>query len=196
MIDALAQMFLAGLVDRGGRFQVDRCPARFQISPEDERPEFILVPAREAGNPRGIVITQADVENLIRTKGAIYAAAACLVNSIGLSFADIQKVYIAGAFGNKLNVTNCVTIACCRSSDERIHFIGNSSVAGAKLAMLSEKMLAEIYRIRERITYEETDGESALHGRFSLRVFPFRTPIWLNSLRCRNHLASPRHSAT
>ncbi len=156
LIDALAQMFLAGLVDRGGRFQVDRAPGRFQMSCDDDRPELVLVPACDAGNPRGIVITQADVENLIRTKGAIYAAAACLVNSIGLSFADIQKVYIAGAFGNKLNVSNCVTIGLLPDlPTERIHFIGNSSVAGAKLVMLSEKLLAEVHRIRERITYEE-----------------------------------------
>jgi uncharacterized 2Fe-2S/4Fe-4S cluster protein (DUF4445 family) len=156
MIDALAQMFLAGLVDRSGRFQVDRAPARFQTSSEDDRPEFVLVPAAEAGNHRGIVITQSDVENLIRTKGAIYAAAACLVNSVGLSFGDIQKVYIAGAFGNKLNVTNCVTIGLLPDLPaERLHFIGNSSVAGAKLVMLSEKMFAEVHRIRERITYEE-----------------------------------------
>jgi uncharacterized 2Fe-2S/4Fe-4S cluster protein (DUF4445 family) len=156
MIDALAQLFLAGLVDRSGRFQLDRAPARFQLSAEDDRPEFVLVPAQEAGNPRGIVITQADVENLIRTKGAIYAAAACLVNSVGLSFADIQKVYIAGAFGNKLDVSNCVTVGLLPDLPaERIRFIGNSSVAGAKLVMLSERMLAEASRIRERITYEE-----------------------------------------
>jgi uncharacterized 2Fe-2S/4Fe-4S cluster protein (DUF4445 family) len=156
MIDAIAQMFLAGLVDRSGRFQVDRCPDRFQISAEDDRPEFILVPPAEAENPRGIVITQADVENLIRTKGAIYAAAACLVNSVGLSFADIQRLYIAGAFGNKLDVANCVTIGLLPDLPiERIHFIGNSSVAGAKLAMLNEKLMAEMHRIRERVTYEE-----------------------------------------
>ncbi len=156
MIDALAQLFLAGLVDRGGRFQVDRCPARFQHSPEDDRPEFILVPPTETENPRGIVITQADVENLIRTKGAIYAAAACLVNSVGLSFADIQHLYIAGAFGNKLDVTNCVTIGLLPDlPTKRIHFIGNSSVAGAKLAMLNQKWMAEMYGVRERITYEE-----------------------------------------
>lgn len=156
MIDALAQLFLAGLVDRSGRFQVDRCPSRFRPSSEDDRPEFILVPPAEAANPRGVVITQADVENLIRTKGAIYAAAACLVNSVGLSFADIQHLYIAGAFGNKLDVANCVTIGLLPDLPrDRVHFIGNSSVAGAKLAMLNEQTMAEMYRIRERITYEE-----------------------------------------
>jgi uncharacterized 2Fe-2S/4Fe-4S cluster protein (DUF4445 family) len=156
LIDALAQMFLAGLVDRSGRFQVHRAKGLFCASPDDGRPQFILVSAREAGSFRDMVITQTDVENLIRTKAAIYAAAACLVHSVGVSFADVRNVYIAGAFGNKLNVANCVTIGLLPDVPaERIRFIGNSSVAGAKMVMLSREMLDEIHRIRDRITYEE-----------------------------------------
>jgi uncharacterized 2Fe-2S/4Fe-4S cluster protein (DUF4445 family) len=156
LIDALAQMFLAGLVDRSGRFQVHRAENRFSICREDGRPEFVLVAAQDAHTFRDMVITRADVENLVRTKGAIYAAAACLVESVGLSFADVQNVYIAGAFGNKLNVPNCVAIGLLPDVPvERIRFIGNSAVAGAKMVMLNRKMLAEVRGIRERITYEE-----------------------------------------
>ena len=96
-------------------------------------------------------LTQTDIDNLVRTKGAIYAAADSLVNRLGLSFTDIQTVYIAGAFGNRLDVANCVAIGLLPDVPlERIRFIGNGSVAGAKLAMLSQSMLEELYRMRER----------------------------------------------
>ena len=81
LIDALAEMFLAGVLDRSGRFQVDRAPERFRTREEDGRPEFLLVSAAESGSGRDVVISQADVENLIRTKGSIYAAADSLVHS-------------------------------------------------------------------------------------------------------------------
>ena len=96
------------------------------------------------------------MENLIRTKGAIYAAADCLVRSVGLSFADVQKIYIAGAFGNRLDIASCITIGLLPDVPaERIRFIGNSSAAGAKLAMLNRHLFDEVQRIRDRITYQE-----------------------------------------
>ncbi|MHB9046648.1 MAG: ASKHA domain-containing protein [Pirellulales bacterium] len=156
LIDALAQMFLVGLVDRSGRFQPERAPGRFRICEEDGKPEFVLVSAKESGNLRDVVMRQTDVENLIRTKGAIYAAADSLVRSVGLSFADIRKLYIAGAFGNKLDISSCITIGLLPDVPmDQIHFIGNSSAAGAKLAMLSRGMFDEVQRIRSRVTYQE-----------------------------------------
>ena len=155
LIDALAQMFLAGLVDRSGRFQVDRDKGRFRFSRDDDTPEFLLHPRGDDG-VRDVVITQSDAENLIRTKAAIYAAVACLIESVGLTFGDIQRVFIAGAFGKRLNVANCVTIGLLPDVPvERMRFIGNSSVAGAKLVMLHQEMFDLVRQIRERITYEE-----------------------------------------
>jgi uncharacterized 2Fe-2S/4Fe-4S cluster protein (DUF4445 family) len=113
----------------------------------------LLVGAKESGSGRDVVLTQADVENLIRTKGAIYAAADALVQSVGLSFADVKKIYIAGAFGNRLDVPHCITIGLLPDVPmDRIEFIGNSSVAGAKMVMTSRRMCDEVLRIRDRIT--------------------------------------------
>ena len=172
LIDAIAEMLMAGIVDRGGRFQCDRAPAWFRHAGEDGRAQFVLVGAKESGNGRDIVLTEADVENLIRTKGAIYAAADSLVQSIGLSFADIQKVYIAGAFGNRLNVAHCIAIGLLPDLPvERIKFIGNSSVAGAKLVMLSRRMFDEVGRIRDRITYLELMVDPAYMEQFTSACF-------------------------
>jgi uncharacterized 2Fe-2S/4Fe-4S cluster protein (DUF4445 family) len=172
LIDALSEMLLAGIVDRKGHFRVDRASGRFRTTEEDGRPEFLLVSARESGSQRDVVISQADVENLIRTKGAIYAAADTLVQSVGVSFADIRKVYIAGAFGNRLDVSSCVTIGLLPDVPvERIAFIGNSSIAGAKLVMLSRSMFEEAQRIRDRISYQELMVDPAYMEKFTSACF-------------------------
>ena len=172
LIDALSEMFLVSVVDRTGRFQVDSGKSHFRVSEEDGRPEFILVPASQSGNHREITITQADVENLIRTKGSIYSAADSLVRSVGLSFADIQKVYIAGAFGNRLDVASCITIGLLPELPlEHVQFIGNSCVAGAKLVMLSRHMFEEVKRIRDRISYQELMVDPAYMEKFTSACF-------------------------
>ena len=156
LIDSIAEMLLAGIVDRGGHFQVDRAPGRFRSACENGGPQFVLVAAENSGSGSDIVLTEADVENLIRTKGSIYAAAESLVHGVGLTSGDIQNVYIAGAFGNRLDVAHCIAIGLLPDVPlERIHFIGNGSLAGAKAVMLSRPALDEIYRIRDRITYRE-----------------------------------------
>jgi len=178
LIDALSEMFLAGVLDRTGRFQVDRAPDRFRISEEGGRPAFPLVDAKESGGDRDVVITEPDVENLIRTKASIYAAADSLVQSVGLSFADIQKVYIAGAFGNRLGIASCITIGLLPElPPERIRFIGNSSVAGAKLVMLSYRMFDEVHRIRDSVSYQELMVDPAYMERFTSACFLPHTDV-------------------
>ena len=178
LIDALSEMFLAGLLDRSGRFQAERAPERFRTCEEDGQLEFVLILAEQSGSRRDVFIRQTDVENLIRTKGAIYAAADCLVQSVGLSFADIQKVYIAGAFGNKLDVASCITIGLLPDIPaDRIHFIGNSSVAGAKLAMLNRRMFDEVHGIRDRITYQELMVEASYMESFTSACFLPHTDV-------------------
>jgi len=180
LIDALAGMLLAGVVDRSGHFQVDRAEGRFRTNEEYNQPEFLLVSARESGGERDVVITQADVENLIRTKGAIFAAADSLVQSVGVSFDDIRKVYIAGAFGNRLDISNCIAIGLLPDvAVERIKFVGNSSVAGAKLVMRSRRMFEEISRIRDRITYQELLVDPAYMEKFTSACFLPHTDLSL-----------------
>lgn len=175
LIDTLAEMFLAGVVDRSGHFQdeqSDHVPERFRAGGEGDGTAFVLVPAAESGGNRDVVIRQADVENLIRTKGAIYAATDSLVQSVGVSFADVERIYIAGAFGNRLNVSNCITIGLLPDvAPERIQFIGNSCIAGAKLAMLSRRMFQEVHAIRERISYQELMVDPAYMEKFTSACF-------------------------
>jgi len=172
LIDALAELFLAGLLDRSGRFQVEAAPRCFRFSENDGTPEFVLVARGQAAANRDIVLTQADVENLIRTKASIYAAVDSLVESVGVRYDDIARVYIAGAFGNRLNVSSCIAIGLLPDlPPDRIQFIGNSSVAGAKLVMASREMYDQMQKIAERITYQDLIIEPGYMERFTSACF-------------------------
>ncbi len=178
LIDALAQMFLTGVLDRRGHFQVDRAGDRLRESADGGPPEFVLAAAKQSGGERDVVMNEDDVENLIRTKGSIYAAADSLVQSVGLSFADIQKVYIAGAFGNRLDISSCITIGLLPEvPTARIKFIGNSSVAGAKLVLRHRQMFEEALRIREQISYQELMVDPSYMERYTSACFLPHTDI-------------------
>jgi len=130
------------------------------------------VARKDSGSFRDVIMRQTDVENLIRTKGAIYAAADSLLRSLGLSFGDVERMYIAGAFGNKLDLASCITIGLLPDVPlERIRFIGNSSVAGAKLVMLSRRMHDEAHRVGGRVTYRELMVDPAYMENFLSACF-------------------------
>jgi len=106
---------------------------------------------------KDIVLTEADIDNLIHSKGSIYMAAECLLTHVDLTFNDIKHIYIAGGFGNYLNIERAVEIGLLPDVDRnRFHFVGNGSVQGAKMALLSQDAL---HYIQERIAGAMTDFE-------------------------------------
>ena len=114
----------------------------------------------DGGAVKDVVITQFDVENMLRAKAAIYSAALVLLNSLKLGFEDLDKIYVAGAFGNYLNVDNAILIGLLPDMPtERIQFVGNTSVAGAKLVALSRQKYREVREIARKMTYFELSTE-------------------------------------
>jgi len=152
LVDALAELFKAGLLDRSGRFHAaEGGPIR---TDEAGTPEFVLVPATQSGTGRDIVINQIDIQGLIRSKAAIFAATAILAESMGVKFKDIRRVNIAGGFGNYLNIKNAVIIGMLPDlPKERIQFAGNAALEGAKRCLLSREALEAAGEIARRMTY-------------------------------------------
>ncbi|KPK45291.1 MAG: hypothetical protein AMK72_11205 [Planctomycetes bacterium SM23_25] len=149
LLDTLAGLLELGIIDRTGRFaRVD--DERLADGPDG--PEFTLVPGRDGQDP--IVITQADILNLIRSKAGVYAAIQILMESTGTAYDGLEAIYVAGGFGNYLDVRKAVAIGMLPDiPPERIHFVGNTSVAGAKMAIMSRRALAKAEEIAARMTY-------------------------------------------
>lgn len=156
MIDAISEFFFAGIIDQKGKFMRDLNTDRIRI--EEEGPEFVL----HHGETKDIVLTEVDIENILRAKAAIYAGMSVLLKEVGLSLDIVERIYIAGGFGNYLNVDKAVMIGMLPDMPkDKFSFIGNTSIAGAYLCLLSEKMRREAEEIAKKMTYIEL---SVSHG--------------------------------
>ncbi|MBA7476143.1 Na(+)-translocating NADH-quinone reductase subunit F [subsurface metagenome] len=149
LLDTLAELFTHGIIDRTGRFKPNGQP---RLTESDEGRQFQIVPA---GNEhQEIVITQADIDNLVRSKAGVFAAIRVLMESTQTKLEDLDAVYLAGGFGNFLNVRQAVTIGMLPDvPSEKIQFVGNTSIAGAKTVMLSRKALKAAEKIAKSMTY-------------------------------------------
>ncbi len=156
MIDAISEFFFSGIIDQKGKFVQGLNTDRIRI--EDEGPEFVLY----RGETKEIVLAEVDIENILRAKAAIYAGMSVLLKEVGLSLDIVERIYIAGGFGNYLNVEKAIMIGMLPDMPkEKFSFIGNTSIAGAYLCLLSEKMRRQAEEIAGKMTYIEL---SVSHG--------------------------------
>ncbi|MFZ5907816.1 MAG: ASKHA domain-containing protein [Nitrospirota bacterium] len=147
MIDAISELFLCGLIDQKGRLIEESATGR--IREGFEGPEFLVY----RDSQREIVLTEIDIENILRAKAAIYAGISVLLKETGFSFDALEHVYIAGGFGNYLNVSSAITIGMLPDlAGEKFIFLGNTSIAGAYLCLLSETMRKEAEEIAKAMT--------------------------------------------
>ena len=143
LISLLSEMFITGVIDKGGNFHVESGSER--VRPGEHGGEYVVVWGRESADGRDIVITKVDVDNLLRAKAAIYAGFSVLAHSVGLRLEDVQEFIIAGAFGQYLNIEKAIQIGLLPDMPwERFKFLGNTSVLGAYMALLSRRARAEI----------------------------------------------------
>jgi len=151
LIDIIAELFKAGFIDRSGRLNPD---ANGRVREANGELEFLLVPSSWTATKRDIVITQADIENLLRAKAAIFAGINVLTKTLNIKFSDIKKIYLAGGFGNYLDKENAITLGLIPDvRRDIVQFVGNTSILGAKMALLSKDALDTAYKISKNITY-------------------------------------------
>ncbi len=149
MIDAIAEMFIAGILDPKGKLQKE---VSDRVRDGEDGPEFVIY----SGNGRDIVLTEPDIENIIRAKAAIYAGFTTLLTEVGLTFDDVSRVYIAGGFGKFLDVEKAIILGMLPElPKDKFEYMGNTSIIGASLCILSQKMRAEAEEISKKMTYLE-----------------------------------------
>ncbi len=174
MIDALTEMFINGAIDQKGKIVKDKFPER--IKKGFEGPEFILY----KDDKREIVLTEVDIENIIRAKAAIFAGISLLLKETGFSLDDIERVYIAGGFGNYLNIEKAIFIGMLPDIPrEKFRFLGNTSVAGAYLCLLSENIRKEAEYIAGKMTNIELSVSRGFMDEYISALFLPHTNIEL-----------------
>lgn len=146
IVDLVAELLRLGIVSANGRMLSPRDvppvlpqALRERLQLVDERPAFVMVPADLSASGQPLVFTQQDVRQVQLAAGAIRAGVNVLCGLVGVKPEDIEEVWIAGAFGNFLRPESAQRIGLLPRQIplERIHFAGNTSLAGATLAVAS-----------------------------------------------------------
>ena len=170
LIDTMAALFENGIIHPDGKFDMTRPHPRLEET--DEGVEFVLARAEESGTGRDIVITEYDISNLIKSKGAVFAAASVLARSVGVEFSDIERIFVAGGFGNYLNIEKAIVIGLLPDLPiDRFQFIGNSSLTGARMALLSNQAFEKTRNIAKKMTYFELSVSNDFMNEFIAALF-------------------------
>jgi uncharacterized 2Fe-2S/4Fe-4S cluster protein (DUF4445 family) len=170
LISLLAEMFLTGIVDKGGNFNTTLPTDR--IRQGEHGWEYVVVWGDGNSQLSTITITHVDVDNLIRAKAAIYAGFTVLADSVGLPLEAVEQVLIGGAFGKYINVEKAVEIGLLPDMPwDNFHFLGNTSVLGAYYALLDQKLRDRIKDIASRMTYIELSADNSFFEAFTSALF-------------------------
>jgi uncharacterized 2Fe-2S/4Fe-4S cluster protein (DUF4445 family) len=170
LIALLAELFVTGVVDKGGRLKRDLVTPRIRAG--EHGAEYVVAWAAETANGRDIVLTAVDIDNLIRAKGAIYAGFAVLAQSVGLGLDSVERLLVGGSFGKYINVEKAVHIGLLPDLPwDRISFLGNTAVMGAYLALVSRSARARLQAIAARMTYLELSADNTFYDAFTSALF-------------------------
>lgn len=173
MIDAISEMFLAGVIDQKGKLVRHRKTDR--IREGEDGFEFVF--SREG---RDVALTEADLENIIRAKAAIYAGVSLLLKEVGFGLDAVERVYIAGGFGNYLNVERAIILGMLPDLPrDKFTFLGNTSITGAYLCLLSESLRREAEEIASKMTYMELSVSRGFMDEYLSALFLPHTDIGL-----------------
>ena len=170
LISLMAEMFVAGVMDKGGNINLNLPTKR--VRKGGHGPEYVVAWAGDTATGEDIVITKVDVDNLMRAKAAIYAGFSILARSVGLTMADVGQVLIGGAFGQYINVSNAVRVGLLPDKPfDDFRFLGNTSVRGAYMALLSQEMRRRVTKVGQMMTYLELSADNTFFDEFNAAMF-------------------------
>jgi len=170
LIDLVAQLYLAGMIDLRGKFVPDRCGNR--LVEIDGIMHFVVVPAQESGTNQDLTLSQPDIDSLIRSKAAMYTILTTITKGLELNLNDIAKFFIAGTFGSYIDPRSAIVIGMIPDLPlDRYIPLGNTSVQGATLALTSLQARDECQQIRDKITYLELNVNQEFMNLFSAAKF-------------------------
>ena len=145
VVDLLAGLVRSGVVDKSGRMREHP-----RVRQGEEGREFLVA----EGAHGDIVFTQHDVRSLQLAKGAIHSGWELLLDSLEVSVDQLDRVYIAGAFGNYLDLDAAQYLGLFPPvAKRRVAFVGNAAGVGAQMALIDVRARRRMARLRERIEF-------------------------------------------
>ncbi len=170
LISLLAEMFITGVVEKSGNVKINLDSPRTRQG--DHGGEYVIAWGDETKDGKDIVITNVDIDNLLRTKAAIYAGFAVLAENVGFPLEMVEQVIIGGSFGKYINVEKAIQIGLLPDMPwDNFQFLGNTSVMGAYLALIDREARNQIADIADSMTYIELSADNKFYDAFMSALF-------------------------
>jgi uncharacterized 2Fe-2S/4Fe-4S cluster protein (DUF4445 family) len=172
LIIMVATMFEMGIINNLGKF--DRDLDTHRIREDNGVYEYVLAWKDDTQIDRDVTLTEIDIENLIRAKGAIYSGCMTLLTEVGMSIEDIEKIILAGGFGSYVDLEKAMTIGLLPEMDTaKITFIGNGSLMGAKMSSLTNRIRRDVFEVTKKMTnFELSDTLSYMDNYVAALFLP------------------------
>ncbi|MDR1096000.1 MAG: ASKHA domain-containing protein [Spirochaetaceae bacterium] len=169
LIDTIGELFRCGIIDAKGKIAKE--------GPRIAHDEyggagFVVAAAQESESGKDIVLTEVDIDNFVRAKGAIFSAIRTMLSMTDFTIDIIDDVYIAGGIGSGINIDKAVRIGMLPNLPrEKFHYIGNTSLQGAWAAAVSSGAAAKINELSAGITYLELSSHPGYMDEFTAACF-------------------------
>ncbi len=151
LIIMVATLFELGVIDNLGKFSRNLQTPR--IRQVDGIWEYVVAWAAETQIDRDVVLSEPDIDNLIRAKGAIYSGCMTLLEEVGLTVKDLDRIILAGGFGSYVDLEKAMTIGLLPEMDPvRVTFIGNGSLMGARMSALTNRIRRDVVEVTKKMT--------------------------------------------
>ena len=153
IIDVISELYRTRIIDPKGKFIREGKRIKHD---EYGMGSYVLAFEEEAGSVKDVEITEVDIDNFIRAKGAIFSAIRTMLTSLDFDISMIENVYVAGGIGSGINMHNAVSIGMFPDIPmDKFHYVGNSSLSGSYAMLLSTESERKVYEIAQNMTYLE-----------------------------------------
>ena len=170
LIDLVAELFTTGVVDKSGHIRRDLSTPR--VRENGGGFEYVVVWGDEAGDGHDLAVSEADIDNLLRAKAAVYAGIAVLCRSVGVDLANVEQFLIGGAFGEYIDVEKAIRIGLLPDlPPERFSFLGNTSAVGAYTALLCVNVRHDVLDVAAKMTYLELSADNTFMDEYTSALF-------------------------
>jgi uncharacterized 2Fe-2S/4Fe-4S cluster protein (DUF4445 family) len=176
LITMVATLFEMGIIDNLGKFNRDLETRR--IRQKDGVYEYVLAWKDESQLDRAVTLTEIDIENLIRAKGAIYSGCMTLLTEVGMSIQDIEHIILAGGFGSYVDLEKAMVIGLLPEiNPAKVTFIGNGSLLGARMSSLTNRIRKDVVEVTKKMTNFELSDTASYMDNYIAALFLPHTDI-------------------
>ena len=179
LIDTISELFRCGIINGKGKFIREGR----RVKRDEYEAAYVLAFAAESASGRDVALTETDIDNFIRAKGAIFSAIRAMLNSLDMTVACISRVIVAGGIGSGIDIAKAISIGMLPAlPEDRYSYIGNSSLTGACAMLLSHAAEEKVFEIADNMTYLELSAHPGYMDEFVAACFLPHTDAGLFSV--------------